>query len=180
VISSLELVKQDSTTRHVGLTKVPGAVSYVFEGVSGERYNVNLCDGFVYEIRLGAPGLSLEEVLNEFGHPDSVYATRRPNQHAIYDYYEVLLFYPDLGIYMITSQCAAECDATLFSGDGVYVGSEMASWRFSFFEPGPDLHTVLTQSLLLMEADADKIVAAAVPWEGADRHYPAVRWEGIP
>jgi hypothetical protein len=180
VISSLDSVKQNLVKRRVGLTRVSGAVSYVFQDVSGDHYSINLYDGIVYQIQISTSDLALEDVIDAFGPPDSVYATRRPNQHTIYDYYEVQFFYPDKGVHIIGSECAEDCDASHFSGNDVYVGSDISGSRLSFFAPNSDLYTVLTESLLLDSADADQIVTASVPWAGIERYYPSVPWSSSP
>ncbi|MFQ5401090.1 MAG: hypothetical protein ACE5E7_16020 [Anaerolineae bacterium] len=168
IISDPTLVEQDSIRG--GINSIdPSRSGYIYRRVSGGSGGIGLKDGIVYRIGI-RPGndLTLGEVINAFGIPDFVHVEDSSQERYCY---AVDLYYLEKGIWVNTGVCEEPNSTYKLLERTAWVDPDIEVGGLTFFEPGPDLRSVLIDSLLFTSDNAEAIIAYAFPWEDFD-FYP--------
>jgi hypothetical protein len=166
VLARSDLILQDSVKRQVGShpRPDPSLTRYSYRLKAGGQGYLKLRDGWVIGIWIEPGfGLVLQEVIDNFGLPESLYVTEGSSHFICY---LASFFYPSQGIWVKASNCGQSGVEDQIVGNSALLLPETRVVDFTFFSPSTDLEPALTKLLHPHPETAQHIITYKHPWVG--------------
>lgn len=171
VIANPTIVVQDSITT-IRSQDDPSGIGYLYWLTNGGSGQIGIKDGVVSDIGIRPRrDLTLRDLIDKYMTPDFVFVEDASEERFCYWIY---LYDLDRGISIRTSVCKGDQTNYRVLDNSAYVYPELNAGSYTFFEPGDDLESTLTNNLLQSPKFAEEIVLNAQPWTGFG-FYPLSR-----